>query len=111
MCPPGLWPIAAVSHAIRKHAWSIDARHAILVRSNEGGFLGGLNLHQSQCGPAPPSQTEEWRADASDYIKNALTFLSVLCIAAALVGLKLYRNWWRLPSLLQIQMFRPLTAG
>ena len=77
------------SYAFRQHVWDLGARPAVPAKSNEapvacpGWIYNNRNLVERLW-----ARLKEWRGIATRYEKTAVSFMGVLCLAAALHWLK-----------------------
>lgn len=77
------------SDAFRAHVWSMGARPAIPVRSNEAAVRCPNFIYQNRNRVERMwGRLKEWRAVATRYEKTAASFMGVLCIAAAMDWIK-----------------------
>ena len=88
----GRWVVADrgyTSHRFREHIWDLGARPAIPPQRHEAPVAcpGWIyrNRHRVENLWA---RLKEWRAVATRYEKTAISFLGVLCLAAALDWLR-----------------------
>ena len=73
------------SHSFRKHIWSMGARPAIPTKSNEASVTCPDWIYNNRNAVERLwARLKEWRAIATRYEKTASSFLSVLCLAAAI---------------------------
>jgi transposase len=77
------------SHAFREHIWERGARPAIPSKQNEAPVAcpEWIYTNRNQV-ERLWARLKEWRAIATRYEKTASSFMGILCLAAALDGLK-----------------------
>jgi transposase len=88
---PG-WVVADrghTSHAFRSHIWDLGARPAIPPQRHEAAVACPAWIHINRNRVERlRARLKEWRAVATRYGKNAVSFMGVLCLAATLDWLK-----------------------
>jgi transposase len=77
------------SHAFREHVWNLGARPAIPPQRHEAPVAcPGWIYHNRNRVERLWARLKEWRAVATRYEKSAISFMGVLCLAAALDWIK-----------------------
>jgi transposase len=77
------------SHGFREHVWDSGARPAIPPKRNEAPVSCPEWIYQNRnMVERLWARLKEWRAVATRYEKTAISFVGVLCLAAALDWIK-----------------------
>ena len=77
------------SDAFRQHVWDLGARPAVPAKSNEAPVACPAWIYNNRnIVERLWARLKEWRAIATRYEKTAVSFMGVLCLAAALDWLK-----------------------
>ena len=74
-----------ISHAFRKHIWSLGARPAIPPQRHEAPVACPDRIYNNRnVVERLWARLKEWRAVATRYEKTSRSFMGVLCLAAAI---------------------------